>query len=111
MSVIQLSVSHRQTSDGLAFQYLHSRIQASTGILESNDVSVLNSLALPESIDWQRGIVLEGKVPIWLYSYLIHQCHLAPWIACYDPRLGGVVVSSQSSTIPVGTVLSVHPCP
>lgn len=109
MSVIQLSLSSSKTPEGLDFQYLHSRIQTPTGNLAPHHVPLLKDLTLPDSIHWQQGIVLEGKIPIWLCSYLLHQCRQAPWIACYDPRLGGVVVSSQALSIPVGTVLPLHP--
>ena len=111
MSVIQLSISSAQTPTGVDCQYLHSRIQAPTGNLKPQDVKLLTELTLPDSIDWQQGVVLDGKIPIWLCSYLLHQCHQAPWMACYDPRLGCIVVSSQSSSMPVGTVLPLHPSP
>ncbi|MGE5656975.1 MAG: CRISPR-associated protein Csx3 [Actinomycetota bacterium] len=32
-------------------------------------------------------MVIEGKVPIWLYGYLVHECHPGIWAACYDTRL------------------------
>lgn len=39
-----------------------------------------------------RGLILTGRGPIWLYSYLTHLAHTFAWVAVYDPRLSGAVV-------------------
>ena len=46
-------------------------------------------MTLPTDLVWSIGVVIEGKAPIWLYSYLVHECHAAVWVACFDPRLWG----------------------
>ncbi|MCS7001056.1 MAG: CRISPR-associated protein Csx3, partial [Candidatus Kapabacteria bacterium] len=43
---------------------------------------VLATLRLPENeIRWDRGIILNGRAPLWLYGYLVHLCHPARWVA------------------------------
>ena len=105
MSAIELTITPHQPPDEPAFQYLHIRLTAPTGIIQASD---LKDLTLPDGINWRQGIVLEGKGPIWLYGYLIHVCHTAAWVACYDPRLGAVVVATHSQAIAVGTVLDIQ---
>ncbi|MFB2933777.1 CRISPR-associated protein Csx3 [Aerosakkonemataceae cyanobacterium BLCC-F154] len=29
-------------------------------------------LQLPDGIDFSQGIIIEGKLPIWLYGYLVY---------------------------------------
>jgi CRISPR-associated protein (Cas_csx3) len=62
MSAIQLTVLAHQTQDGLPYQHLHIQISTADSILEPQD---LKGLTLPE-VQWQQGIVIEGKAPIWL---------------------------------------------
>ncbi len=52
------------------------------------------------------GVVLTGRAPIWLYGWLVHECHCTRWVACYDPRLGAVVVSSHHPEARVGQVIN-----
>lgn len=51
----------------------------------------IRTLRLPP-LDRSRPVILSGRGPIWLYGYLLHQCHPHPWVAVYDPRLAGAVV-------------------
>lgn len=106
MSAIELTITPNQTSGELSFQYLHIRITASTGIIQPSD---LKDLKVPDGMNWRHGVVIEGKAPIWLYGYLIHECHPSAWVACFDPRLGGVVISTHSPAIAVGTILDLQP--
>jgi CRISPR-associated protein Csx3 len=93
------------TESGLAYQHLHIQIATSNGLIEPHD---LKGLKLPEEMIWSQGVVLEGKAPIWLYSYLTHLCHPTAWVACFDPRMGGAVVTStHSDAVEVGQVLKV----
>ena len=76
---------------------------------------VLATLALPE-LDWNRGVILFGQIPIWLYGYLVWRCQEAPWIACFAARQKeAVVVQSQVLEKAVGDALPVlfnrTPCP
>lgn len=103
MTAIQFQITPRQTSEGTPYQHLH--IHLTEGIIEPQD---LKTLALP-AIDSTQGIILEGRAPIWLYGYLVHACHATPWVACYDPRLGGaVVVESHQKAIGVGDVFKIN---
>lgn len=64
---------------------------------------------MPDGMVGSQGVVIEGKAPIWLYSYLVHACHATAWVACYDPRLGdgggAVVVATHNRQVAVGDVL------
>jgi CRISPR-associated protein Csx3 len=110
MSSIEIKVIPNQTQSKLAYQHLHIQINAPGGIIEPED---LKGLELPNDMIWSQGVVIEGKAPIWLYGYLVHECHPAAWVACFDPRLGeasphsggAVVVSTHSPKVSVGQVL------
>lgn len=46
-----------------------------------------------ENIRLNKGIVLSGRAPIWVYAALVHYFHPAAWVAIYDPRVRGAVVA------------------
>lgn len=102
MSVIQLQVIPHQTNQELNYQHLQIQVTTPDGLIEASD---LKGLEIPKNIDWKQGVVIEGKAPVWLYGYLVHECHPAAWVGCYDPRLGVVVVSTHSRIVSVGQVL------
>jgi CRISPR-associated protein Csx3 len=104
MSAIRLTVIPHQTQAGLGYQHIRFEILHESGVLAPSD---LCGLALPEGIQWEQGVVIEGKGPIWLYGYLVHLCHSAAWVGCFDPRLGAVVVSTHARNIQVGQVLPI----
>ncbi|GAA6622108.1 CRISPR-associated ring nuclease Crn3/Csx3 [Scytonema sp. NUACC26] len=65
----------------------------------------LRELELPEGINFNYGVVIDGKAPNWLYSYLTYRCQNAAWVGCYYPQLeGSVVVHSNTPTVEVGQV-------
>jgi CRISPR-associated protein Csx3 len=101
MSAIHLEVIPHQTRSGLPYQHLHIQILTENGIIAPSD---LKGLKLPRPIDFSQGIVIEGRAPIWLYSYLVHECHPAAWVGCYDTRLGAVVVATHTPDISVSQV-------
>lgn len=101
MSNIQLEVIPHQTQAGLAYQHLHFQILTEDHLIEPAD---LKGLELPTA-DLTQGIVIEGKGPIWLYGYLVHECHPAAWVGCYDPRRGAIVVATHTREVKVGQVL------
>jgi CRISPR-associated protein Csx3 len=105
MNVIQLAVIPHYTKEGLPYQHLHVQIANENGIITPGD---LKGLKLPEGIDYSQGIVIEGKAPIWLYGYLVHECHPAAWVGCYDPRLGAVVVSTHTHTVATGQAFALE---
>ncbi len=89
---------HQHQADGLEFQRLHIENKADGGILSPSD---LKDLKMPEGLTWTKGVVLEGRAPVWVYAALVHECHPAPWVATYDSRLGGVVVSTHSKEVAI----------
>ena len=102
MDSIQLNLIPHETKDGSAYQHLQI-ILAGDGIIVPSD---LKGLKLPPGIEWSQGVVLEGRGPIWLYGYLIHECHAAIWVGCYDPRLSGaVIVESHARSMSVGDIV------
>ena len=55
-------------------------------------------------------VVLSGRLPVWVFAALAHTYHPRPWVATFDPRLGGaVVVQSHMPGAPyVGDVVRVE---
>ena len=49
----------------------------------------------PPHLSGMQGVVISGRAPIWLYSYLVHWYHATRWVGIFDPRLGGAVVISR----------------
>ncbi len=88
----------------LSFQVIEIKLTRPDRLVFPEDLA---QLQLPAGIDARLGVVLTGRAPIWLYGWLVHECHFTRWVACYDPRLGAVVVSSHSPEVQVGEVLPV----
>lgn len=99
---IQLSLSHHETTEGLAYQQLTVSLASRDRIIVPQ---ALSGLPLPDGIDPRKGIVLSGRMPMWLCAYLVHECHPTLWVACFDPRLGAVVVSTHCKHVQVGQVI------
>jgi CRISPR-associated protein Csx3 len=104
MSAIQLTVIPHQTQEGLSYQHLHVEIVNENGIIVPTD---LKGLKLPKEIDYSQGIVIEGKAPIWLHGYLVHECHPSAWVGCYDPRLGIIVVATHTPDVAISQVFKI----
>ncbi len=72
-------------------------------------VKEMLKLEFPSELNHQRGVILYGRAPMWLYSHLVEHCLDFPWVACYDIRSGGaIVVSSQVSKLEAGDVLPIN---
>ena len=68
----------------------------------------LKNINLPNDINYQKGIIISGRGPIWLHATLAHILHPARWVATHDPRLGGgVVVQSHDPKIEVGDIVEI----
>lgn len=104
MTAIELEVIPHQTEDGRPYQHLHFQIVTDDGLIEPKD---LKDLKLPSSINFTQGVVIEGRGPIWLYGYLVHECHPAAWVGCYDTRRGAVVVATHTREVVIGQVLAI----
>jgi CRISPR-associated protein Csx3 len=103
---IQLDLISHNTQEGLPYQHLRIQLTSPDGIVDPQD---LQGLKLPDSLQSSQGVVIEGKAPIWLYSYLVDKCHTTSWMGCYDPRLeGAVVVESYTEGVSVGSVLKLR---
>lgn len=102
---IRLILSHHETSQGLAYQQLTIALISRDRIITPQDLS---GLRLPSGLDPRKGIVISGRAPVWLYAYLVHECHPTLWVACFDPRLGAVVTNTHSHQVTIGQVLSLE---
>ncbi len=49
----------------------------------------------PPRVNPQKGVILSGRGPIWLYGALIHEYHPTAWVGTYDPRLGKAVITES----------------
>lgn len=77
---------------------------AGDGVIAPED---LRNVQLPSDLDYTRGVVINGKGPVWLFAHLVHLCHPTAWIATADPRLGAVVVENHVPAGPtVGSVIA-----
>jgi CRISPR-associated protein Csx3 len=101
MKAIELELIPHTTELGLAYNHLHIRITTENGIITPGDIK---GLKIPPTIDFTKGVVIEGKAPIWLYGYLVHECHPSAWVACYDTRLGAVVVATHCHDVGISQV-------
>ena len=65
----------------------------------------LKTIAIP-IVKGNKGVVLNGRAPVWVYGTLIHHFHATTWVATNDPRQGGaIVVESHKSGVAVGDVI------
>lgn len=104
MSAIKLTLISHQTKDALPYQHLHFDLTTPDRLIQPED---LRTIQFPAEVQWQQGIAIEGRGPIWLYGYLVHECHPAAWVGCYDTRLGIVVVSTHTRAASVGQVMAI----
>lgn len=104
MSAVQLELIPHTTQSGIPYQHLHIHILNENSIITPED---LKGLKLPKGIDYSQGIVIEGRSPIWLYGYLVHECHPAAWVGCYDTRLGAVVVATHTPDVNIAQVFKI----
>jgi CRISPR-associated protein Csx3 len=98
---IQLASFNHRTNDGVPYTHLRVVLEDT---LEPKD---LKDISIP-TIDYSQGVVVEGRGPMWLYCFLVHELHPASWIGTYDPRLGVVVTASHKPGVKPGDVLAVE---
>ncbi|NES71843.1 MAG: hypothetical protein F6K24_44900 [Okeania sp. SIO2D1] len=65
MSNTQLNLISHRTTDGMPYQHLRIEITNPDGIIEPVD---LRGLQISSNIQWQQGVVIEGRAPMWLYA-------------------------------------------
>lgn len=103
---LRLYLSESLFVQNLRYQVLSVELTSSDRLIEPQDIK---NLELPSGIDTTGGVVISGRAPMWLYSYLTHELHPTAWVACYDPRLGAVVSVTNSPQIYIGQVIPVSP--
>ena len=101
-SVIQFDLSAVITYAGLAYQILSIELVTPDRLITPEN---LKSIRLPVGIDARVGMIVSGRAPIWLYCYLVHELHPVAWVACFDPRIGAVVVATHTHQVQVGEVI------
>ena len=101
-SNVHLGLSPTQVIGELHYQLLSITLISPDRLMTPDD---LRSLTLPAGIDTTGGVVISGRAPIWLYAHLVHELHPTAWVACYDPRLGAVVVTTHSRQVRIGQVI------
>ncbi|MEC4985085.1 MAG: CRISPR-associated ring nuclease Crn3/Csx3 [Oscillatoria sp. PMC 1068.18] len=99
---LKLELSEPQTWENLNYQVLTIELTTRDRLITPADIS---DIELPANLNPRGGIVISGRAPIWLYSYLTHEYHPTNWIACYDPRLGAVVTATHTREVKVGQVI------
>ncbi|QLE58534.1 CRISPR-associated protein Csx3 [Nostoc sp. TCL26-01] len=106
MISLHLHLSESLLIQNLKYQVLSIELTTSDRVIEPQD---LKNLELPSGIDTTGGVVISGRAPMWVYSYLTHVLHPTAWIACYDPRLGAVVSATNSRQVYIGQVIPISP--
>lgn len=73
-----------------------------TGVLPEQyiDYSGLSDLMAPP-VPTGLGVMLSGKLPLWLYTSLAITYHSAPWLAVCQPQLDGCVVVNSAGHGPL----------
>lgn len=68
------------------------------------DYDDASDLPVPQ-VDTNRGVLLDGKLPTWLYAALARTYRTAAWVAVLQPQTGYIVVWSQQASVAVGSVV------
>lgn len=69
------------------------------------DFNTLPQLSLPPTPSAQ-GLVISGRLPLWLLTSLVRSYSMVPWVAIYQPPLkGAVIIHATQPTQPIGAVL------
>jgi CRISPR-associated protein Csx3 len=99
---ISLKLSESLFTQGLQYQLLSIDLTASDRLVKPEDIK---NLKLPNGVNTKSGVVISGRAPMWVYSFLTRELHPTAWVACYDPRLGAVVSTTSSSQVCIGQVI------
>lgn len=95
----QSTLLHCTTS--VEADYTRIRVQIPDTYL---DYDAIQGCAIPP-VAPERGVILDGKLPYWLWTGLACAYQTAPWVAVYQPQLGDVVVMTRQAEFQVGSVL------
>ncbi len=103
---IRLQLSQHQTAEGLKYQLLSIELTRSDRTIYPQDLS---EIELPPGIDTTCGVVINGRAPVWLFSYLTRELHPTAWIACNDPRkMSAVVTATHTRSVKIGQVIQLE---
>jgi CRISPR-associated protein Csx3 len=82
-----------------------------TGLIEADELpQLLETVANKLPAGGEEGIIISGRLPVWAFSALVHYFHPRPWVATFDPRLGGgVIVETHTRDMPIGKIIPVTP--
>ncbi len=96
---LPVTITARQTD-----RFLHLKLELSADYLEYQP-----ALALPlPPVPTNQGVILDGKLPVWLYTGLVTYYHPAPWVAVYYPhRDEAVIAASTDDPGAVGQTLTI----
>lgn len=103
---LRLGLTELLVTQGLKYQILSIELVTGDRLIDPQD---LYGLELPPGINTTGGVVISGRAPMWLYAYLTHELHPTAWVACYDPRIGAVVVATHSRLVQIGQVVAIAP--
>ncbi len=71
----------------------------------------LKNLRVPDPVDEKFShmvVIISGKGPVWLYSYITHLYHVVKVLAIYDPRIDkGIVTASHSPDYSPGDLIDI----
>jgi CRISPR-associated protein Csx3 len=86
-------------------------IVLTAGLIETSELpQLLEAVANELPAGGEEGVIISGRLPVWAFSALIHYFHPRPWVATFDPRLGGgVVVATHTRDVSVGEIIPVTP--
>jgi len=84
----------------------HARLELAI-VQDYLDYREAEGLALPP-LPPGKGVVLSGKLPLWLWTALAQTYRHMPWIAVFQPQLEdqAVVIASQQEDMPVGGLVT-----
>lgn len=86
-------------------QFTLIEIEIPEGVCTPDD---LKNLGYP-LVNFQKGVILSGRAPVWVFATLVHEFHPTAWVATFDPRLGGgVVVQSHNKSYSVGDIIPIE---
>lgn len=81
--------------------HAHVKFDISGSLLDYTEAAPLHLPALP----LESGVLLDGKLPNWLFTSLVRAYYQHAWVAVYQVQIGFVVVASRSTGMPIGSVL------
>lgn len=98
-----ITLSNIQTKED--FQILNIRLKGN-GLIDPKD---LKDLSLPEGMNKDIGVLINGKSPVFLFSALVIMLRDFKWIATFAPQKGGIVIfGNESKDKQIGDIISIE---